>query len=125
MAFLENKRMRYQEKLAREGKEIQPVNQWRLKYPPNNSYETLPVGPMQEWIRSKLETAYGTPTELARACQLFDSEGAPDVRRISSILDPKKGVITFSSVDYILTREGSTFIWDLYPKEYESLLDAA
>jgi len=124
--FLENQRMRYRDKRDAEGFPAYPKRAaHRLRFREKDNYEVLPVGPIQDWIRIKLETAYSTPTELARACQLFDPEDKPDVRRISSILDPNKTTITFSSVDYILTREGSTFIWDLYPEEYASLVEAA
>jgi hypothetical protein len=115
--------MRYQAMRLDMGKTYDPRrNTWRLKFEHRTKDESLPVKPMRDWITRKLEMY--TPTELARACQLFTPEGEPDVRRISSIFRVEKNSILFSSVDHMLTREGSTFIWDLYPEEYDRLLAA-
>ena len=54
----------------------------------------------------------------------FSSTCEVDERRFNAVLN-ERSQVTFSTVDEMLTNEGTTNIWDLYESEYEQLLSAA
>lgn len=116
MEVLETRRIRYRDRLAAQGREVQYWNgKHRLKYKPENSgRELLPAGPLQAFIRQR--TNVMTIVELADLCELDD-------KAIHRILKSK--FVTFDLADKILVCVDGPFIQDLYPQEYERLLEAA
>jgi len=69
--------------------------------------EMLPAEPFSEWMRALVDR-YGS-AEAAHRCQLNDRQ----VRRNAS---GEPTTVGFGFVDRVLTCEGSTFIWELYPQ---------
>jgi len=115
-AMLERRRMQYRlNKEKKRGSSV-PTRTVRTKYSTNSTQERLPAKPLQDWILHKIEK-YGSLAELARACEV-------DERRFNAVLN-ERSQVTFSTVDEMLTNEGTTNIWDLYESEYEQLLSAA
>lgn len=118
-SYLEERRIRYHDDRRRRGLKCYPQKGVRsLAFPEKeNRRELLPVGPISEWVTQKAKV-YGGNKQLAKYCGV-------DERTITRLASKEYSETTFALVDEILTREGSTFIWDLYPVEYEKLLEVA
>jgi hypothetical protein len=119
ITVLEERRFRYRDKQFAKGIEPKPqLGIGRLKYPlSQRRKERLPIEPLSEWAIKRAK-AYGGNKGLAEYCGV-------DERTITRIVHKEYPEINFSTVDEILTNEGSTFIWDIYPNEYERLLEVA
>lgn len=119
ISVLEERRFRYRDRQLARGLEPKPqLGVARLRYPPSEvaKKEALPIEPIHEWVKRKAKI-FGN-LELAKLCGVNE-------RVVTRILRKEYSEINFSTVDEMLTNEGSTFIWDLYPQEYERLLEVA
>jgi hypothetical protein len=70
----------------------------------------LEAGPFRDWLLAKLGE-YGNTLRLAHAC-------GTTVRRIYSVLKEEQAWVSIDTVDRALTREGSTYLFQLYPRLY-------
>lgn len=120
ITLLEERRFKYRDMQIARGIEPKPqLGIGRLRYPldPVKKREALPIAPIRDWVIQKAKV-YGGYRELSVHCGVYE-------RTITRIVGREHSDINFSTVDEILTNEGSTFIWDLYPDEYERLLEVA
>lgn len=74
--------------------------------------ERLPAGPMTLWVRKNINRYEGEASNMAKYCGV--DEGT--IRRLN---DGIVGFISEDVADRILTREGSTDLWEVYPHLYE------
>jgi hypothetical protein len=79
--------------------------------------ERLPPEPQEAWIQKKLSNGYmNDKSSLALACGV-------DPRALDRVLRHEYESITEDFVDGLLTNEGSTDLWEVYPHLYD--MDAA
>lgn len=71
--------------------------------------ESLPVGPIRDWVRVKLEKE----PMLELAARLRTSE------RTLLRIQKDSQTITLKLADQLLTNDGNTMLWELYPELYE------
>jgi hypothetical protein len=74
-------------------------------------YERLVAAPMSEWVRRNLPRYQGEPSRMAAKCDV-------DEATIRRLRDQKVDVISEDLADRILTRDGSTDLWEVYPHLY-------
>jgi hypothetical protein len=123
--YLEMRRLQGHMRRERAGKKRVPSRGVKqLKFPQSgkpifapNDKEKFPIGPISEWVEEKVKQV-GSKYELAKICGV-------DEKQIRRIAERGGDEVSFALVDQMLTAEGSIFIWDLYPDEYEKLVDAA
>lgn len=77
--------------------------------------ERMPLEPFVAWIESKLEV-YVTPGALAKACGTTE-------RLLYRFRKGEADYAPLSTVDALLTNEGTTQLWELYPSLFEDESD--
>lgn len=70
----------------------------------------LPVGPFKAWCAQRVEKY----DSIADFCQVTEM----NERRVYDLMNDRQKTVTLEVVDRALTREGSTFLWELYPDLY-------
>lgn len=113
MEYLETRRLKHFDRKTSQGFTVNhATGKHRLRYPFETKREMLPVGPMRHFVLQKVDRPFNK-LELAQKWGL-------DEKAIHRIIRGSQ-FITFDQADQILTREG-LFVWDLYPKEYDEML---
>lgn len=76
--------------------------------PPMNR---LPAGPFREWLNHSALPRYDSLREFCQTTGLQE-------RRIYDVLHGKQKQVSLDYVDQAVTRDGSAFLWELYPELY-------
>lgn len=93
-----------------------PVRKFRNRQPRAVDLEQvtrLPAAPFGVWLRER-EGEYESRLAMARALGLDDS-------LLGKLLAGKKSGVSIDAVERALVREGSTFLWQLYPSLYDGV----
>lgn len=116
MEVLETRRLRHFDVKTAQGITVKHANgKHRLKYPMETSRELLPIGPIRQFVINRIGRPY-TIVELGEKWGIGE-------RAINRIIRANEQ-ITYELVDQILIIEGFQ-VWDLYPEEYEQMLEKA
>jgi hypothetical protein len=115
MEVLETRRLKHFDEKTSQGFTVNhATGKHRLRYPIESKREMLPVGPLRDFVLQKVGRPFNI-VELADRWKM-DEKGVHRILRGSQY-------VTFDLADQILTIEG-LFVWDLYPKEYEEMLES-
>lgn len=108
--LLETRRIAYKLRQERKGVKVQPGKgdhnlKWKPKYP-KVSVSTVPIA---DWVDHQLGNGYcGSVLELAKSCGVSE-------RLINKIKDREETDMPLTTIDKMLTNEGSTPLQELYP----------
>lgn len=84
------------------------------KAPDSERVPRLPIGPFSEWLAVKYE-------EYGRNSLLLAGVVGMDSSLVHRYKEGKQDRVSIDTVDKALTREGSTFLFQLYPELYPGL----
>lgn len=97
-----------------------PERQFRNRGPRAPDLEParrLVAVPFSAWLRER-EGEYDDRVHMARALGMDDS-------LLGKLLEDRKPAVSIDTVEHALVREGSTFLWQLYPDLYPELVPPA
>lgn len=70
----------------------------------------VPMEPFQAWVQERAPK-YESMADFCEATEMNE-------RRVYDLLNGRQKTVTLEVVDRALTREGSAFLWELYPELY-------
>lgn len=107
-ALLERRRLDYRLRVERKGVKAVPARANPIKYPIKYTRDYMDAAPLRQWILERMTQFDEQYLEFSYRCGVSE-------KRIREIGDGSVKRVSFPLVDKILTTEGSTFLWELYP----------